>query len=177
MFTTLVDPGTQPDWLIRNYGPRCTLVCVASIVRKFMSPIAEAPGLVDKIAARTGYCNEPRWFNFFQSGTMWTAYVGNGLDKGVKQAATECGVTLKSGTRWFFRFSHFARSIDAGVPVAIHCLRAPSRRKSHSVLVVGYNREQRQLLTLDPNDAVLYPFTWGWTTRFWIWCATFVSAR
>ncbi|HEY8692437.1 MAG TPA: hypothetical protein VIR57_06805, partial [Chloroflexota bacterium] len=67
-----------PPWLVRNYGPRCTLVCAASVLRQMG---AAGDSLVDVIAAATGFREA--------YGPPVLAYVGghSALDRGIEQAA------------------------------------------------------------------------------------------
>jgi hypothetical protein len=153
-----------PSWLIRNYGPRCTIVCAASVLRK----LGAEGQLVDVIAAATGFREA--------YGPPVLAYLGghSALDRGVEQAAELGGLHVRSHTHFVVRWAEIVESLSAGVPVVLNCFRAPSRQWSHSVLAVDCEPQPRRLLTLDPNDGMLRWKAWLRPSTGWICTATFV---
>ncbi len=155
-----------PPWLVRNYGPRCTLVCAASVLRQMG---AAGDSLVDVIAAATGFREA--------YGPPVLAYVGghSALDRGIEQAAAAGGVSVRSRTRFVVRWRDVVASLAGGTPVVLNCWRAPSRQWSHSILAVDYALTPRRLLTLDPNDGAHRWLTWLHPATGWICTATFIS--
>jgi hypothetical protein len=159
-------PAEQPDWLLRNYGPRCTLVCAVSVLRLLG---ASAEGMVPVLERATGYLES--------YGPRITAYLGghSQLDRGIEAAARLSGLRVASRTRFFFPWRSLKQSLDTGVPIVLNCFRAPSRRWSHSVLATAYKEFPRRLLTLDPNDGVSRWMRWNDPASGWICTATFIS--
>ena len=155
-----------PPWLVRNYGPRCTLVCAASVLQRMG---AVSAGLVDTIAAATGFRET--------AGPPVVAYLGghSALDRGIERAGRLGGITVRSRTRFIVRWRDVVESLDRGAPVVLNCFRAPSRQWSHSVLALDYKDEPRRLLTLDPNDGVERWLTWLRPSTGWICTATFIQ--
>jgi hypothetical protein len=153
------------DWLIPNYGPRCTLVCAASVLRKLG---AESDSLVEVIERTIG---------FKPSGPPARAYLGpnSPLDRGIAEAGRAGGIAVRSKTRFLVHWKEIVESLAAGVPVVLNCYRAPSGRWSHSVLAIDCDRENKRLLTLDPNDAIARWMTWNSPTTGWICTATFIQ--
>ncbi len=156
------------EWLVRNYGPRCTLVCAASVLR-CLGAAEDAP-LVDTIAHCTGFRE--------RSGPPVLAYLGghSALDRGIERAARLGGIRVRSRTRFVVRWRDIIASLDAGVPVVLNCYRAPSRQWSHSVLAVDHATSPRRLLTLDPNDGAYRWLTWLRPATGWVCTATFITA-
>jgi len=156
-----------PPWLVRNYGPRCTLVCAASVLRK-LGAAPDAP-LVETIAGATGFRE-----NY---GPPALAYLGghSALDRGMEQAAAAAGLRVRCRTRFAIRWVDLVASVACDVPVVLNCFRAPSGQWSHSVLAVDYTLEPRRLLTLDPNDGQQRWLTWGDLRTGWICTATFIQ--
>jgi hypothetical protein len=156
----------EPAWLIRNYGPRCTLVCAASVLQCLG---ASSPHLVSTIEAHTMFRE--------RYGPSMLAYVGghSALDRGVEEAAALAGLRVRSHTRFVVRFAEIASSLDAGAPVVLNCYRAPSGHWSHSVLATAYERSPRRLLTLDPNDGRERWLTWLRPATGWVCTATFIT--
>ena len=156
-----------PTWLVRNYGPRCTLVCAASVLRFLGAP--EGAPLVDTIAGCTGFQE--------RSGPPVLAYLGghSALDRGIERAARLSGLEVHSRTRFIVRWRDVAESLDDGVPVVLNCYRAPSRQWSHSVLAVDHAPAPRRVLTLDPNDGQERWLTWLRPATGWVCTATFIS--
>lgn len=156
----------EPAWLIRNYGPRCTLVCAASILQKLG---ASPEGLVRSIEQSIGFT--------VRMGPSAHAYLGKDrlLDRAIEKAASISGISVRANTRLFVARQHIVSSLRAGVPVILNCFRSPSCRWSHSVLAVDYDENGRLLLTLDPNDASYTWMTWGRPHTGWICTATFVE--
>lgn len=156
-----------PDWLMRNYGPRCTLVCAASVLR-FLGARGDS-SLVETIETATGF--RPDY------GPPVLAYLGghSALDRGIELAARRHDLEVRSRTRLVVRWRDVADSIRAGSPVVLNCYRAPSRQWSHSVLAVDYAEYPRRLLTLDPNDGCHRWLTWLRPTTGWICTATFIT--
>jgi hypothetical protein len=154
-----------PPWLVRNYGPRCTLVCAASVLRRLG---ADDGRLVDTIAASTGFRED--------YGPSVLAYLGghSALDRGIEAAADRGGIRVASRTRFVVRWREVAASLDTGVPVVLNCYRAPSRQWSHSILAIDYSLDPRRLLTLDPNDAGERWLTWLRPSSGWVCTATFI---
>ena len=155
-----------PGWLVRNYGPRCTLVCAASVLQRLG---AQSPTLVDTIAAATGFRE-----NY---GPRVVAYLGghSALDRGIERAAAEGGLEVRSRTRFVVRWADVARSLATGLPVVLNCWRAPSGQWSHSVVAVEAALEPRRLLTLDPNDGAYRWLTWLRPATGWVCTATFIE--
>jgi hypothetical protein len=155
-----------PSWLVRNYGPRCTLVCAASVLRRLG---AAGDSLVDVIAAAT-------WFREAY-GPSVMAYLGghSALDRGIEEAAARGGLRVRSRTRFVVRWRDLAASLARDVPVVLNCYRAPSHQWSHSVLAVGCTERPRRLLTLDPNDGAHRWLTWLRPATGWICTATFIE--
>lgn len=155
-----------PAWLVRNYGPRCTLVCAASVLQRLG---AESASLVDVIAAATGFREG--------FGPPVLAYLGghSALDRGIERAATSGGIKVRSRTRFIVRWQDVVRSLAGGTPVVLNCYRAPSGQWSHSVLAVDYALRPRRLLTLDPNDGLQRWLAWLRPTTGWICTATFIE--
>ena len=155
-----------PSWLVRNYGPRCTLVCAASVLRRLG---AANDSLVEVIAAATG-------FREAYGPPVW-AYLGghSALDRGIERAGSSGGISVRSRTRFVVRWPDLAASLAADIPVVLNCCRAPSRQWSHSVLAVEYALNPRRLLTLDPNDGACRWLTWLRPTTGWICTATFIE--
>ncbi|HLQ34248.1 MAG TPA: hypothetical protein VK457_16305 [Chloroflexota bacterium] len=155
-----------PGWLVRNYGPRCTLVCAASVLRSLGAAV-DAP-LVDTIADCTGFRET--------SGPPVLAYLGghSALDRGIERAARLAGVDVRSRTRFVVRWRDVVASLEMAVPVVLNCYRAPSRQWSHSVLAVDYAASPRRLLTVDPNDGLQRWLNWLRPTTGWICTATFI---
>jgi len=153
-------------WLVRNYGPRCTLVCAASVLRLLG---ACSPDLLPVIEAATSFRES--------YGPSVLAYLGghSALDRGIERAAALEGLRVRSRTRFVVRWGDIVRSLGAGVPVVLNCYRAPSRQWSHSVLATGYAIEPRRLLTLDPNDGLERWLTWLRPASGWICTATFIE--
>jgi len=156
----------EPPWLIANYGPRCTLVCAASVLQRLG---AASPDLVATIEASTLFREG--------SGPSVLAYVGghSALDRGIERAAEVGGIRVHSRTRFVVRFDEVARSLEHGAPVVLNCWRAPSGRWSHSVLATAYERRPRRLLTLDPNDGRERWLTWLRPSTGWVCTATFIA--
>jgi hypothetical protein len=154
-----------PDWLVRNYGPRCTLVCAASVLR-FLG--ARSDQLVDTIAGGTGFHET--------YGPSVLAYLGghSALDRGVERAGRLGGIDVRSRTRFVVRWRDLAASLAAGAPVVLNCWRAPSGQWSHSVLAVDCDPAARRLLTLDPNDGLYRWLTWLRPATGWVCTATFI---
>lgn len=152
-------------WLIRNYGPRCTLVCAASVLRKLG---AKSELLVEVIE---------RTIRFKPSGPPARAYLGpnSPLDRGIVEAGRTGGIEINSRTRFLVRWSDITESISRGVPVVLNCYRAPSGRWSHSILAIDCDLKNKRLLTLDPNDAITRWLTWNRPTTGWICTATFIA--
>ncbi len=154
------------DWLIRNYGPRCTLVCAASVLHKLGVPPQE---LVPDIE---------RQIDFSVSlGPSPFAYIGKNapLDKAIESVAAANGLRLSVRTRFAFGWQLIAESLDREIPVILNCYRAPSGRWRHSVLGVAYRAGARQLLTLDPNDGSKHWMKWKWPGSATICTATFIQ--
>jgi hypothetical protein len=158
-----------PPWLVRNFGPRCTLVCAASVLR-YLGALS-TPSLVGTIETATGFRES--------YGPPIMAYLGghSALDRGIEQAAAAAGLRVSSRTRFLVRWRDLVASLDAGVPVVLNCYRAPSRQWSHSVLAVDYADDPKRLLTLDPNDGAQRWLFWRRPSTGWICTATFVTAR
>lgn len=155
-----------PAWLVRNYGPRCTLVCAASVLRKLG---ARDESLVDAIAATTRFREA--------SGPPVVAYLGghSALDRGIELAARRGGLRVRSRTRFVVRWRDVAAWLERDLPVVLNCYRAPSRQWSHSVLAVRHEPASRRLLTLDPNDGRYRWLTWRRPATGWVCTATFIE--
>ena len=155
-----------PDWLVFNYGPRCTLVCAASVLQKLG---ARSDRLVEIIER---FCHLKQ-----RSGPPARAYIGRhcALDRGIEFAAEEGGLHVKSRTRFHIGWKRITASLDRGHPVILNCYRAPGGRWRHSVLAVAYEAVGRRLLTLDPNDGKLRWMIWLRPTTGWACTATFIE--
>jgi hypothetical protein len=155
-----------PGWLVRNYGPRCTLVCAASVLR-FLGAAGDSG--VDVIATATGFREA--------YGPPALAYLGghSALDRGIERAARRAGLRVYSRTRFLVRWRDLVASLSTGTPVILNCYRAPSRQWSHSVLAVDYTADPRRLLTLDPNDGCYRWLTWLRPSTGWVCTATFIK--
>jgi hypothetical protein len=155
----------EPAWLIRNYGPRCTLVSAASVLQRLG---ARSPDLVQAIEEAVPF--------HAASGPSLFAYLGghSALGRAIERAAALGGICVRSRTRFVVRFTEIARSLDEGVPVVLNCYRAPSGQWSHSVVATAYARSPRRLLTLDPNDGQERWLTWRRPATGWVCTATFI---
>ncbi|MBV8084793.1 MAG: hypothetical protein JO247_08255 [Chloroflexi bacterium] len=163
----VADPAAaEPVWLIRNYGPRCTLVSAASVLQWLGASSAD---LVSTIEDALPFHE--------RSGPSVFAYVGghSALDRGIERAAAGGGIRVRSRTRFVVRFADIARSIDEGAPVVLNCYRAPSGQWSHSIVATAYARSPRRLLTVDPNDGQERWLTWLRPTSGWVCTATFIQ--
>ncbi len=166
MHSDTAAPTGSPPWLVRNYGPRCTLVCAASVLRKLG---ARSERLVEIIERATG---------FKKSGPPARAYIGwrkSPLDRGIEEAARDGGIRVVSRTRLLVRYRHIVASLDRGLPVVLNSYLAPSGLWSHSVLAVGYQRKGRLILTLDPNDGQFRWMSWFLPWTGWVCTATYVE--
>ena len=157
--------ATEPAWLIRNYGPRCTLVCAASVLQWLG---ARSPDLVSVIEGAVPFRE--------QSGPSVFAYVGGHsvLDRAIERAAALGGIRVQSRTRFVVCFAEIARSLDEGAPVVLNCYRAPSGQWSHSIVATSYAHSPRRLLTLDPNDGQQRWLSWLRPSTGWVCTATFI---
>jgi hypothetical protein len=160
---------TAPAWLVRNYGPRCTLVCAASVLRRLGA--SQEAGLVDVIADATGFRE--------RFGPPVLAYLGghSALDRGIERAARLAGLRVRSRTRFIVRWHDIVARLKAHELVVLNCYRAPSGQWSHSVLAVDFAVGPRRLLTLDPNDGEYRWLTWLRPTTGWVCTATFIEPR
>ena len=154
-----------PDWLIFNYGPRCTLVSAASVLQRLG---ARSNRLLEIIERATG---------FKKSGPPARAYIGlkAPLDRGIESAAQAGGIKVLSRTRFLGLRKHIVRNINADLPLVLNCYRAPSGCWSHSVICVGYADNGRRLLTLDPNDGKFRWMSWYRPWTGWVCSITLVN--
>jgi len=154
-----------PEWLIRNFGPRCTLVCAASVLKK----LGASPDRLLQLIEKTIKFNE-RW------GPNAFAYIGpKRLDRGIEIAALDGGIKVRANTRLFVRWKHIVESLERGVPVVFNCYRAPRGVWRHSVLAIGYQSQGKRILTLDPNDGVETWMSWLHPRTGWVCTATFIE--
>ncbi|MBV9121131.1 MAG: hypothetical protein JOZ39_10520 [Chloroflexi bacterium] len=155
-------------WLVRNYGPRCTLVCAASLLQSLG---AQSADLLPILEHGTGFRET--------YGPPIVAYLGghSALDRSIERAARAGGIRVRSRTRFLVRFADIARCLDAQGGVILNCFRAPSGQRSHSVLAIGHQQRPRRILTLDPNDATQHWLTWLRPATGLVCTATFVARR
>ena len=158
--------ATEPAWLIRNYGPRCTLVSAASVLQWLGASSADLVSTIEDAVPFHG-----------RSGPSVFAYIGghSALDRGIERAATAGGIRVRSRTRFVVRFADIVRSIDEGAPVVLNCFRAPSGQWSHSIVATAYARSPRRLLTVDPNDGQERWLGWLRPATGWVCTATFIQ--
>ncbi|MHB8620275.1 MAG: hypothetical protein ACYDAG_12025 [Chloroflexota bacterium] len=154
------------EWLVRNYGARCTLVCAASVLLKLG---ASREGLMAALEHGSGFREG--------YGPPIAAYLGghSRLDRAIERAGRAGGIGVRSRTRFLFGWRSLAGAADRGEPVVLNCFRAPGGLWSHSVLAVDWRAGPRRLLTLDPNDGEDHWLTWGRPATGWICTATFIT--
>ncbi|MGH9550451.1 MAG: hypothetical protein ACRD72_25470 [Candidatus Angelobacter sp.] len=141
------DALKRDDWLIGNYGNRCTLVSSASALNLLG---ADSPRLVQVIEEHVRF--NPK------SGPSMFDYLGFGrqsrLDQGIEAAARTGGIEVSSRTQLFFSWRRVRKSLASGSLVVLNCLRAPGGTWNHSTIAVGYDVKPDRLLSVDPNNGV-----------------------
>lgn len=142
------------EHMARNFGARCTLVSVASVLC-YYGAVVPAPQLAVAIGKITGFTEG--------YGPPNRAYLPLGkrplLDRAIEQVAREHGIEAQASTRLLITFRQIARALDAGRPVVLNMVRAPGGTWSHSVVAYGYRQSpRREVLILDPNDLHDYWF-------------------
>jgi len=156
------------DWLVGNYGARCTLVSAASVLQ-LLGAKAAPKRLVRILEEHTRWKENAR--SLSELLPFWLSYLGR-LDRGIEAAARAGGIEVKSKTTFIFGMRKIQKAINSGSGVVLNCIWAPSGSFSHSVVAFGYRKGTRQVLTLDPNDA-----TERWTRkRRHICSVTIISA-
>ena len=161
-----------PALLVPNVGNRCTLVCLATVLR-FLGAQDEGEAMARRMGAVTGYSPE--------SGPPALAYLAlpgrrAALDVAVERVAARCGVNARSRTVLLPAPGRVIASLERGMPVVLNMLRAPAGTWSHSVVAYGYRaggRRGAEVLTADPNQ----PAASGhWVSAFRPWRMSVVTA-
>lgn len=146
-------PGETRDWMIGNFGPRCTLVSAASVLRRLG---ARPQRLVSTIEGNVHFHENPR-IKLFEGPSLWD-YVGifrpSRLDRAIELAARQGGIEVRSRTVLFpfWTWRRLRRHFDSGGLAILNCLTAPSGSRFHSVVAAEYTDGPPALLTIDPND-------------------------
>lgn len=139
--------ATSHEWLVGNFGPRCTLVSATSVLQLLG---ARSDRMVEILEEHTGFKENPTWLDQIRFALSYLRR----LDRGIEAAAFAGGIRVKSRTKFVFSWRSLKKSFDHGNPVVLNCYWAPSGSFSHSVVGLGYRTEPNELLSLDPNDGI-----------------------
>jgi hypothetical protein len=145
------------DWLVGNFGPRCTLVSSASALL-LLGARSDPRTLVHSIERRVNF-RESRLGMDWLAGPWLLDYPElplrrAPLDLSIEAAAMEAGIEVESHGRLFWRWATLLDHLHTDSPIVLNCLKAPGSTYSHSVVCVG--GDERQLLAVDPNDGQVH---------------------
>jgi hypothetical protein len=143
------------DWLVYNYGPRCTLVSAASALQYL-----GARGARKLVAIIEAHVQLSMRF-----GTLPWCYVGylgpvgikSQLDRGIEEAARQGGIRVKSATHFLVSRRRLVRHLQSGQPAVLNCISAPGGSRFHSVVAVSADG---LIGSVDPNTGELTLAPW-----------------
>jgi hypothetical protein len=151
-----------------NFGDRCTLVDVASVLNFYGVPIQQ-DALAERIGDLASYSAT--------TGVPWWAFVswpGHRplLDTAVERVAREAGRRVAVHTELGLDFGQAHAAIVSHRPLVLNMLHAPDGTPNHSVLAYGTDTRwgRSLLLVVDPNSDQSY-----WIGANTLWSQTVTS--